>query len=279
MNIGKALVIAEPWINYILTGAKTWEMRSSHTSHRGWFGMIKKGSGAVVGAARLTGVGNPLTPIGMLASIEHHRIPADLIRSGTVAKWHTPWFLADIHALETPVPYRHPSGAVTWVTLDTAAAEAVTRQVRDAILDRTLGPRDARADEGAPTPSTAVATPPSQGASATPRAAPTLIKGRRIEVTINEANIRNNHFYLRSCLERFPREVIGGSNKAAAADQCVTLEWGGEAPAVTDIDGEKKFFRSRGWIGAFFRQFDAAPGDVVVLEEIGPYVYKVSIQK
>ena len=32
MRISKGLIIADPWIDYILDGKKTWEMRSSETS-------------------------------------------------------------------------------------------------------------------------------------------------------------------------------------------------------------------------------------------------------
>src|SRR5947209_18338036 len=47
----KALIIREPWIGHILSGAKTWEMRTSKTSLRGRIGLIRKGSGVVVGVA------------------------------------------------------------------------------------------------------------------------------------------------------------------------------------------------------------------------------------
>ena len=47
MSITKALIVADPWIEYLLNGTKDWEMRSSGASHRGWFGLIRKGSGAV----------------------------------------------------------------------------------------------------------------------------------------------------------------------------------------------------------------------------------------
>ena len=53
MRITKALIVAEPWIVHLLAGSKTWEMRSQGASHRGWFGLIQKGSGTVVGVARL----------------------------------------------------------------------------------------------------------------------------------------------------------------------------------------------------------------------------------
>ena len=64
--IAKVLIIAESWIGYVLDGSKTWEMRSSGASHRGWFGLIRKGTGAIYGIARLVDVGAPLSPEQMV---------------------------------------------------------------------------------------------------------------------------------------------------------------------------------------------------------------------
>lgn len=58
MRITKALIIADPWIEYILDGSKTWEMRSKSTSYQGWIGLIGKGTGKVKGIAELVGVGS-----------------------------------------------------------------------------------------------------------------------------------------------------------------------------------------------------------------------------
>jgi hypothetical protein len=48
---------------------------------------------------------------------------------------------------------------------------------------------------------------------------------------------------------------------------------------MTDIDGKKKFFRARGWIRSFFELTAACAGDVVCLEQTGPYAYRVSLEK
>ena len=118
MRVTKGLIIADPWIGYILGGTKDWEMRSTGASHRGWFGLIRKGTGEIYGVARLIDVGAPLSPAEMIATFGHHRIPEHMIRSGEVAKWNMPWKLADVRQFDSPVPYRHKSGAVTWVELD-----------------------------------------------------------------------------------------------------------------------------------------------------------------
>ena len=98
------------------------------------------------------------------------------------------------------------------------------------------------------------------------------------EVTITEANLRHNHFYLRPLIDLFPDDVIGGSNKMAEAPNKVLIDWGGPEPVCTDIDGkDKKFFRSRGWIRAFYKLNHAEPGDRVVIHETAPYRYRVSL--
>ena len=129
--ISKALIIADPWMGYLLDGSKTWEMRSSGASHRGWFGLIRKGTGAIYGIARLEDVGAPLSPEQMVAAHRHHRIPEAMIRSGEVAKWNVPWKLAEVRRLARPVAYAHKSGAVTWVELDSAAMSGIAAQVGD----------------------------------------------------------------------------------------------------------------------------------------------------
>jgi ASCH domain len=44
----KGLIIDEPWISLIVSGEKTWEMRSRNTNVRGRIGLIRKGSKTVI---------------------------------------------------------------------------------------------------------------------------------------------------------------------------------------------------------------------------------------
>lgn len=79
MNVAKGLVIREPWIDLILSGEKSWEMRSTRISFRGWIGMIRKGSGLVSGIARIEGIGHALSALEMMETFDKHRIPQELI--------------------------------------------------------------------------------------------------------------------------------------------------------------------------------------------------------
>lgn len=94
---------------------------------------------------------------------------------------------------------------------------------------------------------------------------------------ITQGNINNNHIYLREFFGRFPADVIGGSNKSESAPCQIIVEWGGPEPVVTDLDGQKKFFRKRGWIKEFFSQNGVVAGSIVSLDEIGHLRYCVSV--
>ena len=99
------------------------------------------------------------------------------------------------------------------------------------------------------------------------------------EVPISQGNLDNAHFYMRSFVDRFPADLIGGSSKDNRAPRLAVVDWGGAAPVETDIDGEKQFFRSRGWVRDFFQQTGAVEGDFVRIEETAPYRYRVTLIK
>lgn len=100
-----------------------------------------------------------------------------------------------------------------------------------------------------------------------------------VQTRLTEGEIKNNHFHLTGYLDRFPDDLIGGSNRHERAPKEASIDWGGGVDMRTDIDGEKQFFRGRGWIRQFFEKTGAEPGDWVLVEETGPYRYKVSLKK
>jgi hypothetical protein len=123
----RALVIASPHIDRILAGEKIWEMRSRNCRIRGPIGLIKKGSGKVVGLAEITGVIGPLSNDEMLANQEKHRINPQRLADPAVAKWNRAWVLSNIKALNHPVHYIHKNGAQSWIVLDDEAVEEIRR--------------------------------------------------------------------------------------------------------------------------------------------------------
>lgn len=121
----RGLIIAEPWITKILNGEKDWEIRGTSTTIRERIGLIRKGSGQVVATASLTSVVGPLSRGDLEQAIERHRVPHEQIENvlGRYAKPFA-WVLSDVQPLLPPVPYKHPSGAVIWVSLPDDAARA-----------------------------------------------------------------------------------------------------------------------------------------------------------
>jgi hypothetical protein len=120
----KGLIIREPWIDLILNGQKTWELRTQPTSIRGQIALIRAGSRQIDGIASLVDVLPALSLSDLADSFEFHRIPADRREAIIEAGWLTPWVLLDARRFSTPVPFTRPSGPVTWVDLDAEAAQA-----------------------------------------------------------------------------------------------------------------------------------------------------------
>jgi hypothetical protein len=125
----KGLIIDEPWISLIVSGAKTWEMRSRNTQVRGCIGLIRKGSKKVIGVADLVDTLPKLPTSELRSSFASHRVPEDEIDENF--KRSTAWVLQRARSLQEPVPYRHPAGAVIWVNLDPNVTAVIEQQLTD----------------------------------------------------------------------------------------------------------------------------------------------------
>ena len=126
--ITKALIIDEPWISKILNGEKDWEMRSTKTSFRGKFGLIRKGSGQVVGVAELIEVSGPYTSEQLSLNHKHHHVPLEMTTQDGY-KWNHAWHIENVMPLEHPVHYQHKNGAVIWVDLNEDAQLSISAQL------------------------------------------------------------------------------------------------------------------------------------------------------
>lgn len=109
----KGLIIKSPWIDYILTGEKVWEIRGSHTSIRGEIALIKSGTQKIYGTAEITG-SILLTEKAFFEGTPNHQIKN--AASLPYSKPHA-WILKNPVILSKPIPYKHPQGAVIWVNL------------------------------------------------------------------------------------------------------------------------------------------------------------------
>lgn len=121
----KGLVIDTPYIDQIIFGDKTWEMRSTATKQRGWIALIRKGSGTVVGVAELVDSIGPFTNEQMIANQSKHKLTAHQLSNPSIGKWNHGWVLMNARALREPLPYQHNKGAVIWVKLSSGTIQAV----------------------------------------------------------------------------------------------------------------------------------------------------------
>lgn len=113
-QITRALIVRQPWIELILSGQKTWEMRSTGTSIRGRIGLIEQGTGLIVGECSLDHVGEPIDRFNL--GYGHHLHKVDDFE--LLEKWRFPWVLSGAVRYKTPIEYSHPKGAVIWVKLN-----------------------------------------------------------------------------------------------------------------------------------------------------------------
>jgi len=115
LGIDRALLIHDIWLDKILSGKKTWEMRSTKTRIRGKIGLIESGSGLIVGEAELVDSLDAIPAEHYHQYTAKHWIPRGL--PSLCEKYRFPWVLSNARRYPVPVPYEHPRGAVIWVKL------------------------------------------------------------------------------------------------------------------------------------------------------------------
>jgi hypothetical protein len=130
LSVTRGLVIDQPWVDLIADGKKTWEMRTRPTNVRGWIGLIGKGTGTIIGIACLAASLPPLEPDAHHLHFKKHRVPRSADRKRYTGRYVIPWRLTKAFRLSTPVPYEHPTGAVTWVTLSNKVSRSLTHRLR-----------------------------------------------------------------------------------------------------------------------------------------------------
>ena len=124
MSTLSAIPIREPWIDMILAKKKKWEIRSKFTKKIGPVALIKAGSGTVVGTAILAEV-IQLIPKLAFENADIMGFKGFTKKDANDFDGEYAWVFKNVVKFKTPVPYKHPSGAVTWVTLDEATTKSV----------------------------------------------------------------------------------------------------------------------------------------------------------
>jgi hypothetical protein len=101
----RGLIIRQPWIDYILEGRKTWEIRSKPTKVRERIALIQGGSGTVVGTASLVDVIGPQSFAELRKHGNKHCAPDEAL-AAFLQKYRDKayaWVLDDVVPLKTPV--------------------------------------------------------------------------------------------------------------------------------------------------------------------------------
>jgi hypothetical protein len=238
----RALVIRSPWIDLILEGKKTWEMRTKATKIRGRIALIKAKSGLVYGTAELAESLPPLDLAEMREKQEFHAIPDAEVVAAHMAGWTTPWVLRGVQPFPKPIPYKHPKGAVTWVDLPYLQEG---------------GGHTARPIEKAGSRSKAVGEAAASGEDSP-----------WVDICLTDGNLRNNHFYLRSAEAILPTDCIGGSNRKALGKP-IRVTFNPGMSIECDVAGDKMILRERSAIRDFFERSGAQAGGMVRLTRIG----------
>jgi hypothetical protein len=122
----KGLIIRSPYIDWILSGEKIWEMRSRRTSYRGQIGLIKKGTGMIVGVTNLIDCLPPLSDKCFAATRNKHAIPEQMDAAVLEAGWVYPWVFEGSRRLKQPVEAKQKKGQVTWVYLEDGIVAAIS---------------------------------------------------------------------------------------------------------------------------------------------------------
>lgn len=122
----RGLMVRDPFASQLLNGEKVWEIRGRPTQIRGPVVIVKSGTGHAYGTANLVRV---LGPLDIEDLIEARELPfterAEIKSDGLPYPKTYAYVFSDPKWFERPVPYKHPSGAVTWVRLPDLDLEAV----------------------------------------------------------------------------------------------------------------------------------------------------------
>ena len=261
----KALIIRSKWLDLILDGKKTWELRTRPTKIRGRIALIRAGSGVVEATAELVECLPALDRDQFSRTRTFHGVSPDLEDAVLESGWTTPWVLSGVRKLDMPIPYQHPSGAVVWVEVSAVVEESVDSQGGSvAVNARDIGVR-------------------SRSIPMAPRVEVQHSEGRAyggdgksaVTIVLTQGNINNSHFYLRTTASLLPEDCIGGSNQTQKG-KAVAIRFSPGSTTLSDVDGAKMIFRCRTAVREFFERSNCVAGDSIQIERLSEREFRVS---
>jgi hypothetical protein len=126
----KALIIKSPHIDNILSGKKTWEMRTKHDKYRGLMGLIQKGRPRkIIGVAEMVDSLGEFSKEELLAHQSKHLMTPERIDDPEASGYKYAWVLKNAKRLKQPISFEQKSGAVIWVKLDEETSAAVMNAI------------------------------------------------------------------------------------------------------------------------------------------------------
>jgi predicted kinase len=128
-NVMRALLIRSPHIEKILDGKKIWEIRGSRTDVREQVGLVRSGSGTIIGVCDVVDCIPILTDEQFRRNARKAGSKPSEVSLGYYKNTFA-WVLANPQYLKAPVPYKHPAGAIIWVKLDAQVEKAVQRAMK-----------------------------------------------------------------------------------------------------------------------------------------------------
>ena len=108
-----ALTIKKEWLDLILEGEKTWEIRGTSTQRRGYIHFAESGSGQLRGRAKLVDC-RRLERSNFMQFQSRHRVPdVNMVKYKNI--W--AWILEEAEPYDASFDYSHKHGAVIFVTV------------------------------------------------------------------------------------------------------------------------------------------------------------------
>ena len=108
------LLVKNPWLDLILSGRKTWEIRDTQTKQRGKIHLALSGAGGrIVGQCHIT------RSFAFDKDVLAKKIAKHRIKDLAIVKYARPhvWELSRALRYKQPFVYSHPQGATKWVKL------------------------------------------------------------------------------------------------------------------------------------------------------------------
>jgi hypothetical protein len=115
--ITAGLFIKGPWIDLILEGKKTWELRSTRTAKRERIALIESGSRLIKGTCEIVGVRGALQKSTLLKNLDKHQVPRKEIEEGLRRKSVFAWVIANPKWLHDPPAVPNLCGPIVWIDL------------------------------------------------------------------------------------------------------------------------------------------------------------------